>query len=456
MFDFPLTFSSFWSAHSTILWSVFGIALIMGAVVNKTNFCTMGAVSDWVNMGDTGRFRAWMFALSIAMLGVVLLEYNGIGAFDATMPPYRSSNLQWPNYILGGLLFGIGMTLGSGCGNKTLIRVGGGNLKSIVVFFVLGSFAYLMLNPPPFVDTDKTLYSVLFYYWMDPIKLPMSAGNQDIGMLVAHNITGIDMITARLIVGLALATVLMLWVLRSKDFLRLDTILGGGAVGLCVVGVWFVTSTHVEIPKQEGTQTEQAAPAEKKIVSAFAMIEKDGEEFTWSTYAADTTWSFNEDSMDSRPTSIGTQSFSFINPMGQTLNYLFSGFQYRNLTLGVMSVFGVILGSLLWSLVSRGFRLEWFASPGDVLTHVVGGALMGIGGTLAVGCTIGQGVTGASTLALGSFLALGSIVLGSAATMKIQYYKMVYESEATLWKAVVTAFVDLNLLPKGWRRLEAV
>jgi uncharacterized membrane protein YedE/YeeE len=29
--------------------------------------------------------------------------------------------------VVGGFLFGFGMTLGSGCGSKTLIRVGGGN-----------------------------------------------------------------------------------------------------------------------------------------------------------------------------------------------------------------------------------------------------------------------------------------------------------------------------------------
>ena len=33
----------------------FLVGIIFGAVVSKTNFCTMGAVSDWVNMGNKGR-----------------------------------------------------------------------------------------------------------------------------------------------------------------------------------------------------------------------------------------------------------------------------------------------------------------------------------------------------------------------------------------------------------------
>ena len=116
----------------------------------------------------------------------------------------------------------------------------------------------------------------------------------------------------------------------------------------------------------------------------------------------------------------------------------------------------MVLGSLLWSLISRSFRIEWFASFKDFVMHAVGGVLMGFGGVLGLGCTIGQGVTGVSTLALGSFITFGGIVLGSALTMKVQYYKMVYEDEATFGKALVTALVDLRLLPSGMRKLEAV
>ena len=54
-----MIFENFAAAQDYLLWGTFALALILGAVANKTNFCTMGAVSDWVNMGDTGRIRAW-------------------------------------------------------------------------------------------------------------------------------------------------------------------------------------------------------------------------------------------------------------------------------------------------------------------------------------------------------------------------------------------------------------
>ena len=61
---------------------------------------------------------------------------------------------------------------------------------------------------------------------------------------------------------------------------------------------------------------------------------------------------------------------------------------------------------------SGEFRIEDFVDACDMLRHMGGGALMGMGGIMALGCTIGQGLAGMSTLALGSLLALASIIAG--------------------------------------------
>jgi len=142
--------------------------------------------------------------------------------------------------------------------------------------------------------------------------------------------------------------------------------------------------------------------------------------------------------------------------MGQTVGYAAGKFDPSLLTFGVMAFLGVLGGSLLWSLLARKFRIEWFSSLRDFVTHLVGAVLMGFGGVLALGGTIGQAVTGISTLALGSFLTFGALVLGSALTMKVQYYKMVYEDEAGFGKALVASLADLHLLPNGLRRLDKV
>jgi uncharacterized membrane protein YedE/YeeE len=59
---------------------------------------------------------------------------------------------------------------------------------------------------------------------------------------------------------------------------------------------------------------------------------------------------------------------------------------------------------------------------------MIGGILMGFGGVTALGCTIGQGITGLSTLALGSVITTAAIIVGSAVTMKIQYWMMMRET----------------------------
>ncbi len=396
----------------------FVIALLMGAVANKTNFCTMGAISDWVNMGDTGRFRAWIFAISVAVLGVLILEYLGITDMslttsnDTSQPPYRTPNFVWPRYILGGLLFGIGMTLASGCGNKTMIRIGGGNLKSLVVFLVMGAAAYLMLY------TSFDYY--VFLQWMTPISPNLAdhgIASQDLGAILA-GLTGLaDAQNLYYLLALILGVGLLIWALRGGEFRgRFDNVFGGAVVGLAIVAAWYVT----------------AGPLGQA-------------------------WLEEIEFMDTPPRAYGAQSYTFVAPSGQTLYLLVTEPANLNLiTFAMMAVAGVTLGSFLYALVSRSFRLEWFVDRADVARHVIGGALMGIGGVLGMGCTFGQGITGFSTLALGSILAFLSICLGSALTMKIQYYKLVYEDEATFGKALITALVDLRLLPGSLRKLEAV
>ncbi len=420
-----MTFDGFVEAQSFFLWSTFGIALLMGAIVNKTNFCTMGAVSDMVNMGDLGRFRAWMLAIAVVVVGVVVLEYLGLVRPGDAFPPYRSSQLIWGENLLGGIMFGIGMTLASGCGSKALVRLGGGNLKSILVVLVIAILAYYMLNPFP--GTDKTLFSLVFYDWIRPTAISLESG-QDLGALISSD----NSVTARLILGGSLGLLLLWFVFKSAEFRsNFNNILGGLAVGLVVLVAWYVTSN--------------------------VQIDADGDLLSLSGYYEE--WDMLADSEEGKPAQqqpLSPQSFTFINPMGQALGYAGSGFNAALLTFGVMAVLGVIAGSFLWSVVSGSFCFEWFSSPGDFVSHLGGAILMGIGGVLALGCTIGQAITGISTLATGSFITFGAIVFGCAMTMKVQYYRMVYEEEATFTKALVASLADLRLLPDSLRSLEKV
>jgi len=423
-----MLFEDFASAQSALLWSSFAIAFVLGLVVTKTNFCTMGAVSDVVNIGDSGRMRAWFFAIAVAMLGVVVLEATGITSVDGSFPPYRGSNLVWAENLIGGILFGIGMTFASGCGNKTLIRIGGGNLKSIFVLWVIGVIAYYMVNPFP--GSDKTLMSVLFINGTHLRDLAVSlSGPQDLGSLIGGKENAADM---RTYIGLGLALLFIIYAVKSADFRKsFDNVLAGFVVGGCIVAGWYVSGTM-------GVNIDGETSNLRSVVEGWDFIMDD----STGRPAAAASWS--------------TQSFTFINPMGQSLGYGSAGFDYSLLTFGIMSLFGVIAGAFVWSILTRSFRIEWFADAKDFLMHFVGAVLMGFGGVLALGCTIGQGITGTSTLALGSFIALAGIIFGSALTMKIQYYKLCYEEEATFMKSLVASLCDMKMLPNGLRKLEAI
>ncbi|RLJ19364.1 hypothetical protein DJ031_08495 [bacterium endosymbiont of Escarpia laminata] len=394
------------------------VASIMGFVAAKTNFCTMGAISDWINMGDTNRLRTWFLAMVVGIVGVMVLEGLDLFSLDSTRPPYRSSMFPLVDYVLGGLMFGVGMTLASGCGNKTLLRIGGGNIKSIIVFLIAGTMAYFMTHTLS-AETDKTLYSIIFFPWTRHFTLDLPA-NQDLGSLLAV-ITGADAGMLRLVMGGLLATIISFVIFRSADFRRSgEILLSGLIIGICVLFAWYITGSLLF-----------------------------GEEGTWLEA---TEWLEG----DERPVGIGVQSYTFINPMGETLAYMANPGNSLLITFGVGALVGVLLGSFAYALVSRSFRIEWFYDLRDFINHAIGAVLMGVGGVLAVGCTIGQGISGVSTLSIGSMLALASIILGSALTMKVQYYKLVYEDEATFLAALLSGMVDLKLLPEPLRKLEAV
>ena len=206
-----------------------------------------------------------------------------------------------------------------------------------------------------------------------------------------------------MIIGSLLAVALLTFIFKSADFRRSsDNILGGITVGLVVLAAWYLSSNlFINIENETVSLRDSVNPTMEY----------------WDMYP-----DFHpglEEKPDGAP--LSPQSFTFINPIGQTTGYIGKGFDSTLLTFGVMAVLGVALGSLLWSLYSKSFRIEWFVNAKDFVTHVIGAVLMGFGGILAMGCTIGQGVTGVSTLALGSFIALGAIIAGSAITMRIQY-----------------------------------
>ncbi|HQR57958.1 MAG TPA: YeeE/YedE family protein [Azonexus sp.] len=355
-----------------VVWGGFGLALVLGFVAARTNFCTMGAISDVVNMEHWGRVRMWLLAIAVAMAGTNLLYYFDL--IDLTKSVYQRPVLPWLSMLLGGTLFGIGMTIAGGCANKNLLRLGGGSVRSLVVLVFLAISAYMTL---------KGLFGQWRSSYLDPVAIDLSGlGMQGQSLAdVLARLTGMPAKSALLAATGVVAIALLIFVFKDKRFRASgEQIVGGAILGLLVTAGWYL-SGHIGFAENPDTL-----------------------EMTY--------FGTNSRTME---------SLSFVAPTAYSLELLMLWTDKSlHVTFGIATIVGVVLGSLIHAVTSRQFHWEGFASLEDLRNHLMGGILMGFGGVLAMGCTIGQGLTGVSTLALGSFISVAGIVAGAVATMKWQ------------------------------------
>ena len=212
----------------------FVIAMVFGFIGNKTHFCSMGAVSDVVNMGSKGRLGAWFLAIGVAILGAQFLFLRGMIDLNASV--YLSPNLYILSYILGGILFGIGMTLGAGCGQRNLVRLGGGNLKALVVVIVLGVTAYM---------TMRGILAIVRLDWVYTVNADLTnsgINNQGLFDYIGAILNLENSNLLKQIGGFLIAFGFIAYALRQKEFrTSFDNVLAGLVIGGCVTAAWFVS-----------------------------------------------------------------------------------------------------------------------------------------------------------------------------------------------------------------------
>ncbi len=351
-----------------IMWCGFLIGLVFGFIVNRTNFCSMGSISDIVNFGDYRRMRAWLLAAAVALIGAQFLQANEVTNLSTSL--YMQPSFGWLGHVVGGLMFGFGMVLSGGCVSRNLVRVGGGNIGSLVVLIVIGLFAYM------------TIGGII-----GPVRQAAVAGTalglQDIGIeiqgldAILTAMTGAAAGTVNLLITAAIAAAVLIYCFKDKDFRTSPPhIIAGVGIGLCVMAGWALTGLAFD---------------------------------------------------DLADTPVPVISLSFVRPSGDTLDYL-TRFTALGLPgFGVVTLFGTILGSFLAAIMTGRFRLAGFADTKDTMRNLGGAALMGIGGVAGLGCTIGQAVTGVSTLAIGSFVTFLFIAIGGYAGIKYMEWRIMQE-----------------------------
>ena len=355
-----------------VLWASFGLSVIFGAISQRTHFCTMGAVADIVNIGDWTRMRMWVMAMGVAMIGFNAMV--ALGWLDAAHSIYGGPRVMWLSALVGGAMFGFGMVLASGCGSKTLVRIGGGNLKSLVVFIVIGVSAFATL---------KGITAVARVATVDSVSVTLATG-QDLPSLLAVP-TGVAKATLAALIGGGLGAALIVWSLARAEGRSAENLLAGLGIGAVIVAVWWVSGRLGHVAEDPNTLQE-----------AFLAT--------------------NSQRME---------SLSFVAPVAFALDWLmFFSDKSKLLTVGIVSVAGVVTGSALVAVLGKSFRWEGFRNVQDTANHLIGALLMGVGGVTALGCTIGQGLSGVSTLSLTSFVALAAIIAGAVAALRFQLWRI--------------------------------
>lgn len=355
------------SLKQLVLVSAFALACVLGFGMQRSQFCSLGAISDVFVMQSWSRARQWCIAVAVAMIGTHFL-YAGAW-IDIHQSFYTGSKLLWLSHLVGGIMFGVGMSIASGCGARNLVRLGGGSLKSLVVLLVMGVFAQMTL---------RGVFGVVRVNTVDQVFIELQT-KQDLASLIG---TVVPVSTPSLALGLSLLVGfgLFLFALKDPEFRRHGQWWVGILVGLVVVGCWFVSGHLGFVPEDPNT------------LEPLFLATNSGR----------------------------MESVSLVGPTAYLLDYLtlFSDTS-KTMSIAIVLALGILIGSFASALQKGQWRLQGFSSASDTMHHLVGGALMGVGGITAMGCTFGQGLSGMSTLALSSLITVIGFIIG--VWMGLQY-----------------------------------
>ncbi len=348
---------------------------LMGAIVQRSKYCIAAACHAPVTIKDLFQTRAYAMSLLVAILGTQLLYRSG--EVDIAASIYLSSPFTWLSYVVGGLLFGVGIVYAGGCASRILVRAAEGDLGALasVMAFIFSSGA--------------TLWGILARIrvdYFDAVALPQ------VPQYLPATFVGVPWWLVLLAVELAL----MVFILRApkdSEWWGWQWPLSGAAIGLTVVLAWWLNgAAHAVLPQ----------------IDTFAFSGPDDPALLQQWRPKSLTFALAD-----------AQAFRYIILWtGETINF------------AIATVFGVLAGSFLAARVSGTFM--WIAPPLQQFKHnLVGGLLMGVGAVLAMGCNIGQGLSGVSTLAVGSILTMSCIAIGALAAAKYMFWRMMREEERT-------------------------
>lgn len=217
-------------------WAILGgflCGLVAGGAARYGRLCTMSAIEDALIGGDYRGAKAWGLA---AAAGIALTQTaSALGWTDISTAIYLSPRLHVFAVVLGGLLFGLGMTLVGTCSFGLIVRAGGGDLRAAVSAVLVGVFAFAATS-----GALATLRLALWETGVVTLPVPRPAGLASVvrHLAGAPLAWGLVAVICLGLCGLALADP------RLRKRPRL--LLSAAGLGVAVTLGWITTGVAVE------------------------------------------------------------------------------------------------------------------------------------------------------------------------------------------------------------------
>ena len=316
----------------------------------------MGAVSYYLAFGGVNRLQLIAVSMSTSVIGTQLLIYFNL--INKEHLPYTTHNIPIFSHLLGGIIFGIGMMLASGCPTQQCINLGKGNLKSLLSIPLIAVSTQIAIS--------GSLSNLRLY-----INNLITISYPDIN--IYYNLSGMT-------IGILLVIFSLMWVIKTSasKSIMLSILKYGSAIGLIVVAMWYICGNLAFVPENEITLDYAYLGNSSRNIQSLSMILPYAYLFDWLMYSSDS---------------------------------------MRVLNANTMLIIGLILGSFMIYILSKksnaNSNLQFFKTPKDFIQYFFGSIFMGIGGVFALGCSIGQGLSGFSTLNLGSLVSIIGMYIGA-------------------------------------------
>ncbi|MFP3984745.1 MAG: YeeE/YedE family protein [Candidatus Bathyarchaeia archaeon] len=336
------------------------IGILFGFALQRGRFCMNSAFRDIILMKEYTLLKAVVLAIIVQIIGFHLIASLGI----VELSP---KTLFWGANIIGGFIFGIGMTLAGGCASGTTYRVGEGMVGSLVALFGFMT-ASVITDEGVFKDVKSYLQSTTKIAITDPGPLVAPANTSP----TLANVFGIDP-----------------WIV---------------AIILAIIGIAVLAWKRGSQEKVEG--------------NLYEKIFKHG--WTWWL----TGIAIGIIGIIAFPASAATGRNY---PLGITggwktfLSTLLKG-DLNILSWETFLVIGVVIGAAIAAVIAGEFKLR-APAPKILIQQFIGGLLLGIGAIIAAGCNIGHILSGMPQLALSSILAGFFIIIGAWITAYIMFMR---------------------------------